>query len=99
MKSKYQIYWAELSPKKGIVTKSDRKKMGDILCVGKINKFYKHFPSKEKAIDWIKDFNKKLDKQYTVKLFTDAQFAMSQKVDGCFSIPFTEKQLKEVYYL
>lgn len=98
-KSKYKIYWAELTPEKGIVTKADRKRFGDILCIGKIDKFYKHFPSKENAVIWLNTFSKRLDKKYSAKLFTDAQFAMSKKADGCFSIPFTKKQLSELYYL
>lgn len=99
MKSKYQIYWVELTPEQGIVTKKDRKKFGDILCIGRITKLYKHFSSKQNALNWINTFNKRLDKKYSARLFTDAQFAKSTKVDGCFSIPFTKKQLSELYYL
>lgn len=99
MKGKYQIYWAELTPEKGIVTKKDRKKFGDILCIGRITKLYKHFLRKEDAVMWLNTFSKKLDKKYSAKLFTDAQLAKSKKVDGCFSIPFTKKQLSEIYYL
>ena len=49
--SPYKIYWAELVPSKGIVTKHDRKLFGDVLLRGTEKKHYKHFPSKDKAID------------------------------------------------
>lgn len=95
----YQIYWAELTPNKGIVTIRDRKAFGDMSCLGTEKKHYKHFANKEKAIDWINGFSKKLDKQYTVRLFTDKQFSMSETRNGEIIIPFTKKQLEEVYKL
>lgn len=98
-KSSYKVYWLELTPEKGIVTKNDRKAFGDVILSGKEKKHYKHFPSKELAIDWIIGFSKKLDKRYTALLFTDKQFSMAKVENGEMIIPFTKKQLTEVYNL
>ena len=97
--SPYKIYWVELVPIKGIVTKHDRKLFGDVLLRGTEKKHYKHFPSKDKAIDWLSNFDaSRLNKSYECRLFTDKQFGLAKAEDN-FAIPFTSKQLKEVYYL
>lgn len=98
-KSSYKVYWVELTPKKGIVTKSDRKAFGEAVLSGNEKKHYKHFSSKKAAIDWLMGFNKKLDKKYTALLFTDKQFSMAKADNGEMVIPFTEKQSREVYEL
>lgn len=97
--SKYIVTWAEITPNKGIVTKHDRKAFGDILLLGVETKHFKHFADKESAKNWIKNFNKKLDKNYTVRLFTDAQFALAKTIGGETTIPFTKKQMEEVFVL
>lgn len=97
--SPYKIYWVELVPSKGIVTKHDRRLFGDILLRGTEKKHYKHFMNKQRALDWLANFDAtRLDKSYSCRLFTDKQFAMAKAEDN-FAIPFTSKQLKDVYYL
>lgn len=97
--SPYKIYWIELVPIKGIVTKHDRRLFGEYCLIGKESKHYKHFPSKQKALDWLANFDSaKLDKSYSCRLFTDKQFGLA-KAENDFAIPFTSKQLNEVYYL
>ena len=97
--SPYKIYWVELVPSKGIVTKHDRRLFGDVLLRGTEKKHYKYFWNKDKALDWLANFDAtRLDKSYSCRLFTDKQFGMA-KAENNFAIPFTSKQLKEVYYL
>ena len=98
--SSYTIYWAEFTPVTGrVVTKHDRKQLGEICNIGTKTKYYrKHFPSKEDAIRFLKSFDKKLDKRYMVRLFTDKQFGMAKEEDG-YAIPYTSKQREEVYYV
>lgn len=97
--SPYKIYWVELVPSKGIVTKHDRRLFGDVLLRGTEKKHYKHFMNKQRALDWLSNFDAaRLDKSYSCRLFTDKQFGMA-KAENDFAIPFTSKQLKEVYYL
>lgn len=97
--SPYKIYWVELVPSKGIVTKHDRRLFGDTFLRGTEKKHYKCFWNKDKALDWLANFDAtRLDKSYECRLFTDKQFGMAKAEDN-FAIPFTSKQLKEVYYL
>lgn len=98
--SAYKIYWAEFTPTTGkVVTKHDRKQFGEVLCNYTGAKTYrKHFPNKEAALDYVKNFDKKLDKKYMVRLFTDKQFSMAKQENG-YAIPYTQKQLDEVYYV
>lgn len=97
--SKYVVTWIELSPAKGIVTKHDRKQFGDLYLHGKDKKFFLHFKDRQSALNWIAGFGKRLDKQYTCRLFTDAQFSKSRYEDGQIIIPFTTKQRNEVYII
>lgn len=97
--SKYRITWIELCPESGIVTKHDRKQFGDMLLLGKNLKHYLHFKDRPTALNWLRTFNKRLDKQYTCRLFTDAQFSKSRYEDGQMVIPFTTKQRNEVYII
>lgn len=97
--SKYVVTWIELSPIKGIVTKHDRKQFGDTLLWGRDLKYYKHFPNKEKAINWLQTFDKRLNKKYNCRLFTDAQFSKSRCENGQIIVPFTTKQRNEVYVI
>ena len=97
--SPYKIYWVELIPSKGIVTKHDRRLFGEYCLTGNESKHYKHFPSKQDALNWLANFDAaRLDKSYSCRLFTDKQFGLA-KAENDFAIPFTSKQLKEVYYL
>lgn len=97
--SKYVVTWIELTPIKGIVTKHDRKQFGDILLWGRDKKYFRHFPNRERALNWIASFDKKLDKQYKCRLFTDAQFSKSKYENGQIIVPFTTKQMNEVYVI
>lgn len=99
MKSSYQVYWAELTPSKGIVTKHDRNAFGDVVLIGIKRKYHKPFLNKDCAMRWIENFKKKLDKKYTVRLFTDKQFSMATRVEGELEIPFTKKNIEEVFTL
>lgn len=97
--SPYKVYWVELVPSKGIVTKHDRRLFGDVLLRGTEKKHYKHFMNKQGVLDWLANFDAtRLDKSYSCRLFTDKQFGLAKAEDN-FAIPFTSKQLKEVYYL
>lgn len=100
--SPYQIYWAEFTPVSGkYVTKQDIAKIKGYSnkYMGSYNKNYRHpFANKEKAIEFLINFNKKLSKRYMVRLFTDKQFAMAKQENG-YAIPYTKKQLNEVYYI
>ena len=96
--SKYQITWVEFTPEKGIVTKHDQKVFGAVVTFPKEKTYRKHFPSKEKAVEYLQNFDKKLDKKYSARLFSDAQFANASEKDG-FAIKFTKKQLNEVFVI
>lgn len=100
--SAYKIYWAEFTPVTGkFVTKKDIATIQGYsdMYIGRYNKYYrKHFASRDKAIEFITNFNKKLTKRYMVRLFTDKQFGMAKEENG-YAIPYTKKQLNEVYYI
>ncbi len=96
--SAYRIFWAEFFPAYGVVTKHDRKQIdGFSGMMGNSPKTYrKHFASKEKAVEFLKNFNKPLDKSYTVRLFTDRQFGLAKQSEG-YRIHYTRKQWAETY--
>lgn len=96
--SAYAITWAEFFPTYGVVTKHDRRQIdGYSATMGKSPKTYrKHFPNKQKAVEFLQNFTKKLDKAYTVRLFTDRQFSMAKQSDE-YRIPYTRKQWAEKY--
>ena len=97
--SPYKVYWVELVPNKGIVTKHDRRLFGDTYPRGTEKRHRKHFPSKQEALDYLANFDAtRLDKSYTCRLFTDKQFCLAKAEDN-FAIPFTTKQRNEVYHL
>ena len=97
--SPYKVYWVELVPSKGIVTKHDRRLFGDTYPRSTEKRHRKHFSSKQDALNWLANFDAtRLDKSYSCRLFTDKQFGLA-KAENDFAIPFTSKQLKEVYYL
>ena len=92
----YKITWIEFRPIKGIVPKTDQKKL-DNLCGGIKNKaIYRHFPNKEKALQFIESLKSvKLAKQYVCTMFTDQQFGIATTTNGDTSIKFTAKQIAE----
>lgn len=100
--SPYQVYWAEFTPVSGkYVTKQDIAKIKGYSDknIGRYNKNYRHhFANKEKAVEFLTNFNKKLTKRYMVRLFSDKQFSLAKQENG-YAIPYTKKQLNEVYYI
>lgn len=100
--SPYKICWAEFTPVTGkYVTKRDIVTIRGIndRYIGRYNTSYrKHFGSKDRAVEFIRNFRKKLSKRYMVRLFTDKQFGMAKSENG-YAIPYTKKQLDEVYYI
>lgn len=81
-----------------VVTKHDQKLIDPCAMGWRKASLRRHFPSKEKAIDFLTTFNKKLNKRYKVRLFTDRQFGMAKESEG-YAIPYTKKQQEEVYYV
>lgn len=97
--SAYKIYWAEFTPTTGkIVTKHDMKRLDPCAIGFRLTSLRRHFPSKQKALDFLSGFDKKLDKRYAVRLFSDKQFSLAKESEG-YAIPYTKKQLNEVYYV
>lgn len=100
--SAYKIYWAEFTPVTGkYITKKDIATIQGHAdrYIGRYNtNYFKHFASKERALEFINNFNKKLSKRYMVRLFTDKQFGMAKQENG-YAIPYTKKQMEEVYYV
>ena len=96
--SAYVITWAEFFPAYGVVTKHDRRQIdGYSATMGNSPKTYrKHFPNKQKAVEFLQSFDKKLNKAYTVRLFTDRQFGMAKQSEG-YRIHYTRKQWAETY--
>ncbi len=102
--SPYKVYWAIFTPTTGkVVTKKDEKTLSghSYVTKAKAMKYYaKHFNTKEDALEFIQNFNGKLENKYKVRLLTDKQFGMTKTTVG--ELPeflFTDKQLKEVYYI
>ena len=81
-----------------VVTKHDQKRLDPCSIGWRKKSLRRHFPSKEKAISFLTTFDKKLDKRYMVRLFTDRQFGMAKQEED-YAIPYTKKQMKEVYYV
>lgn len=96
--SAYKITWVEIKATTGITTKADNAKIGGCRDLDDKAKIYKHFPTREAALSFLKSFDKKLNKRYECRLFSDKQFAMRNKSDN-YRVPFTAKQLNEVYYI
>lgn len=101
--SPYKIFWVEFRPEYGRATKADCNKIEGWRCTYHIADrhtkcYYKHFASKEKAVDFLQNFNKTLSKKYECRLFTDKQFGMRRQENG-YKVPFTEKQRKNVYVI
>ena len=93
---RYKITWAEFTPTSGIVTKRDQKALGQVIIKRNLQTFRKWFVNKEAALNYVKNFNKKLNKSYTVRFSTDKQFGMAKECDN-YKIEYTQKQLQEVY--
>jgi hypothetical protein len=97
--SAYKIYWAEFIPTTGrVVTKRDQKALGARLTHMNMETYRKPFSSKQEAIEFLANFSGKLSKRYKVMLFSDKQMSMAKQENG-YRIPYTDKQMKEVYYV
>ena len=96
--SRYKIVWVEFIPGKGYVTKHDQKLLGALDAIDKLKSFKMCYPSKEAAMNFLRNFRKRLDKNYRCLISTDKQFGMAKEENG-YKIPYTEKQLKEVFIL
>ena len=97
--SAYKIWWAEFTPTTGrVVTKHDQRKLGGIQVWRGEKRFRRHFPSRDKALEFVTTFSGKLDKRYAVRFFSDKQFSMAKESEG-YAIPFTKKQMEDVHYV
>lgn len=102
--SKYQITWIEFRPENGIATKQDINKIDRIFgysrhaCDIHTGCYYKWFGSKENALEFLKNFDKKMSKRYECRLFTDKQYGDRKESEG-YKVKFTKKQESEVYYI
>lgn len=96
--SPFKIVWLEFFPDKGKVTVHDQKAFGSCpyLVHGKEKTYRKHFANKEHALQWLGTFKKRLDKAYTVRMFTDEQYGLAREADG-YRIPYTKKQWAETW--
>lgn len=93
--------WVEVRATKGIVTKKDEKLISNwyVLNPSKKPAIYLNFKDKDTAIKYLENFDKKLSKRYECRIFTDLQKSKSEVSSNGIVIPFTSKQLKEVYYI
>ena len=93
--------WVEVRATKGVVTKKDEKKISNwyVFNHSKKPSIYLNFKDKYAAIKYLENFDKKLSKRYECRIFTDLQMSKSEIGVNGITIPFTRKQLKEVYYI
>lgn len=93
--------WVEVRATKGIVTKKDEKLISNrcVLSHSKKPAIYLNFKDKDTAIKYLENFDKKLSKRYECRIFTDLQMSKSEVGTNGIVIPFTNKQLKDVYYI
>ena len=101
--SAYKITWIEFRPVSGKATRKDCDAFAgwrsDLHSADIHTRcYYKHFPSKEKALAYLKNFDRKLTKRYECRIFTDKQFGMRTPETG-YAVPFTAKQFEDVYVL
>ena len=102
--NRYNITWIEFRPEFGIATKADAKQIDGYKSMHKhacdihTGCYYKWFASKEKAVEFLQNFDKKLSKRYACRLFTDKQFG-DRKQENNYEVKFTQKQMNEVYYI
>lgn len=93
--------WVEVRATKGIVTTKDEKLISNwyVLNPSKKPAIYLNFKDKDTAIKYLENFDKNLSKRYECRIFTDLQMYKSEVGTNGLVIPFTSKQLKEVYYI
>lgn len=93
--------WVEVKATKGIVTKRDEQVILKQHFVGgsKKRSIYINFKDKASAEHYLSTFNKPLTKAYECRIFTDMQMSKCEVTEKGLSIPFTKKQMNEVYYI
>lgn len=93
--------WVEVKATKGIVTKRDEQVILNKHFVGgsKKQSIYINFKDKGKALNFLTAFNKSLTKRYECRIFTDMQMSKCEVSEKGLLIPFTKKQMDEVYYI
>lgn len=93
--------WVEVRATKGIVTKKDEKLISNWYVINPSQKpaIYLNFKDKATAIKYLENSDKKLSKRYECRIFTDLQKSRSEVGTNGLLIPFTSKQLNEVYYI
>lgn len=93
--------WVEVKATKGIVTKRDEQVILNRHFVGgsKKRSIYINFKDKGKALNFPTAFSKPLTKIYECRIFTDMQMSKCEVTEKGLSIPFTKKQMNEVYYI
>lgn len=96
--SPYKIVCVEFFPIWGYVTQHDQKQFGAIETFSKKRTYRAFFGSKQQAVNYLRSFNKKLDKAYECLISTAKQVGLAEEKNG-YQIPYTEKQKKEVYKL
>lgn len=92
--SSYVVTWAEFFPKSGLVTVHDQKAFGALIVFRGKKSYRTCFPSIDSARDFVRNFNKRLDTEYTVLFSTDKQFGMAEAPD--YEIPYTDYQKSHV---
>lgn len=93
--------WEEVRATKGIETTKDEKLISNWYEINPSKKpaIYLNFKDNDTAIKYLENFDKKLTKRYECRIFTDLQKSKSKVGPNGLVIPFTSKQLKEVYYI
>lgn len=93
--------WVEVKATKGIVTKRDEQAILNSHFVrhSKKQSIYINFRDKGQALNFLTAFSKPLTKVYECRIFTDMQMSKCEVAEKGLSIPFTKKQMNEVYYI
>lgn len=93
--------WVEVKATKVIVTKRDEQVILNQHFVGgsKKQSIYINFKDKASAEHYLSTFNKPLTKAYECRIFTDMQMSRCEVTEKGLLIPFTKKQMNEVYYI
>lgn len=93
--------WVEVKATKGIVTKRDEQVILNRHFVGgsKKQSIYINFKDKEAAVHYLSAFNKPLTKRYECRIFRDMQMSKCEVSEKGLLIPFTKKQMNEVFLI
>lgn len=102
--SSYKFFWAELKATKGILTVHDAMAIG--MLISRVNgRGYIFCKDKDSLISQIKSIDsRRLDKQYEVRIFTDAQLGRCPRLsnvpkNGGHGVNFTAKQNAEMFII